>query len=295
MQEQSAEMNGKVMINEAPPKGAFVRAAGSDFMIGDVVIPAGRRLTPQDVALLGALGLTEVLVLRRIKIAILSTGAELRAGGSALESGQIIDTNGLMLKQLLDRFPATISLPPPLPDSYEKTLEALKQTAVTHDVIITSGGISVGSHDFVRDVVHKIGIIYFWRLAIRPGKPVLFGQIGHCYILCLPGNPVSTMVTFFLIVVPFLQTLCGQETVLPPSFSVPLGAAFRKDARLRHFPRARLEKINNQWKAFPYPDQSSHLIGSLVATDGLLDLPQGLTDFPVDTLVQFRPFSGLFF
>ena len=294
MQEQCDVDGGQLIVKQRPEQGACIRKAGGDFTRGDHVVSNGRRLQPQDIALIGALGITDIKVQRRIKIAIFSTGAELRPAGSKLEAGQIADTNGLMLTQLLSNYAVDATLMPPLPDAYDATVTALQNAAKIYDVIITSGGVSVGSHDFVRDVIHELGTIHFWRLAIRPGKPVLFGQMGDCLMACLPGNPVSAMVTFFLIVAPLLEALSGDQAVLPPAFNVPIAKDFIKDSHLRTFSRARLERHEDQWRAMPYHDQGSNLIGSLTGANGLLDLPIGVAAMAENDMVAFRPFTGLF-
>jgi molybdopterin molybdotransferase len=294
MQENCNEKSGVLTLPSQPLAGNAIRKSGADFKQGDIALAAGRRLQPHDMAVLGALGCTEIFVLRKTRIAIISTGTELRPADAILTEGQIADTNGLMLKQLLSRFAVEIDLLPALPDNYEATLAMLTQAATTHDLIITSGGVSVGSHDFIRDVVHKVGHVHFWRLAIRPGKPVLYGKINKCLLTCLPGNPVSAMVTFLLITSPVLNALNGLPVQLPPAFTVPLGTALSKESQLRDFPRARLEIHCGTWKAFPIRSQSSNLIGTVSGADGLLDLPVGETSFAENTLVAFRPFYGLF-
>jgi len=294
MQEYCAETPDTVTIKALPELGACIRRAGSDFRKGDLLIPKGKQLTPPDIALLGALGIGEITVLQPIKIAIFSTGEELRTAGSDLQTGQIADTNGLMLQQLLRNFAVTTDVLPALPDEYAATATALSGAAKHYDLVITSGGVSVGSHDFIREALHQLGQIHFWRLAIRPGKPVLLGQIDRTLYVCLPGNPVSAMVTFFLIAAPLLHRLYGGTASLPPAFTVPLGQTMKKDAHLRTFSRARLELRDGVWKAVAYRDQSSHLIGSLAGTDGVLDLPIGASVFAENDEVLFRPFNGLY-
>src|SRR5262249_48822099 len=159
-----------------------------------IALNAGHRLRPQDIALLRALGLVEVSARRKLKIAIASTGTELREGGADLGPGQIIETNGLMLGQLLAHLPAEITIMKSLPDDRAQTEKALAEAGAVYDLILTTGGVSVGDHDHVRPALTAKGRVHFWRLAIRPGKPVIFGEIGKAYAVGLPGNPVSAMV-----------------------------------------------------------------------------------------------------
>ena len=294
MQEHCTREGDRLRFAPVPPLGSSVRRKGNDIDAGDLAISAGHTLRPQDIALIGALGLTEVAIRRPLRIAIASTGMELREAGATLAAGQIIDTNSLMLAQLLAASGAVITRLPALPDAYDATAAALTGAAAAHDIIITSGGVSVGGRDYVRDVLHDKGQVHCWRLAIKPGKPVLLGQIGDCFMAGLPGNPVSAMVTFFLIVQPLIRALNGQSTALPPAFEAKLAAPIDKETHLRVFPRVSLRVVDGIAQALPYRDQSSNLIHSLAAADGLLDLPIGVSRYAAGERVAFRPFTGLF-
>ena len=291
MQEYCAIANDVLTVQNLPPRGGNIRQAGADIAAGAIALPAGHKLRAQDIALLGGLGFTAVPVLRKLRIAIASTGHELLPAGTPLAPGQIIDTNSLMLRQLLANADGKITMLPALPDDYIATHNALQHAAMDHDLIITTGGVSVGDRDFVRDVLHENGTVHFWKIAIRPGKPVLFGQLGDCLMLGLPGNPVSALVTFCLLVQPLLAVLCGNTPVLPPAFHVPLAVDLNKDVLLRSFPRAKLVLQNGEWQALPYHDQSSNLFTSLTQSDGLLDLPSETGNHAAGELVQFRPFN----
>ncbi len=289
MQEDCRVEARRVTIDPVPPLGANIRLAGNDIGVGDTALPAGRRLRPQDIALLRALGFVEVRVTRRLRVAIAPTGAELREGGAELGPGQIIETNGLMLSQLLAYFPVEVTLLDPLPDDRERTEAALAQAGADHDLIITTGGVSVGDHDHVRPALLARGHVHFWRLAIRPGKPVLFGEVGQAVMLGLPGNPVSAMVTFLMVAAPILTALLGAEAVPPAGFPAKLAAPIAKSPGLREFPRVRLES----GRAQPYRDQSSNLLTSLSWADGVLDLPVGPAAYEAGDTVLYRPFAAL--
>jgi len=197
------------------------------------------------------------------------------------------------LAQLLAGFPAEVTLLEPLPDDRAATEAALVGAAANHDLIITTGGVSVGDHDHVRPALIAQGRVHFWRLSIRPGKPVLFGEVGAALMLGLPGNPVSAIVTFFMVAVPVIRALLAQKAGELPGFAVKLASPLRKEPHLRDFPRARLEWVNGEPRAQLYRDQSSNLLTSLAWADGLLDLPVGPAKIEAGDTVIYRPFAAL--
>lgn len=293
MQEDCRRDGEAIVIDPVPPQGANVRRAGNDIGEGDTALAGGLRLRPQDVALARALGFVDIQVRRKLRVAIAPTGEELREGGADLGAGQIVETNGLMLKQLLDRLPVEATILATLPDDRARTEAALASAAAGHDLILTTGGVSVGDHDHVRPALEALGRVHFWRLAIRPGKPVLFGEIGRASMIGLPGNPVSAMVTFLMVALPAIRALSGAAPRATLGFAVPLAEPVRKPPTLRDFPRARLEWEGGGLRARPYRDQSSNLITSLAWADGLLDLPIGPSEFAAGDVVTYRPFEGL--
>ncbi len=293
MQEDCTRDGNHIVVDPIPAKAANVRFAGGDIEVGQAAVTAGRRLRPQDIALLHALGVASVSVKRRLRVAIASTGTELREAGATLEAGQIIETNGPMLAQLLANFPADVTLLPPLADDRGRTERALAEAGALYDLIITTGGGSVGDHDHVRPALAAQGLVHFWRLALKPGKPVLFGRIGAACMLGLPGNPVSAMVTFLIVGVPAIRKLLGMPAAPLPGFTVPLAAPLSKSPKLREFPRVRLEWIDGKPQAVPYRDQSSNLLTSLAWADGILDLPVGPSRIEAGETVVYRPFSAL--
>ncbi|MDB5393669.1 MAG: moeA 2, partial [Rhodospirillales bacterium] len=228
MQEDCRVENGTVIIDPVPPKAANARLAGGDIRVGEIALAAGHRLRPQDVALLHALGVALVWAKRRLRVAIASTGTELRETGATLEVGQIIETNAMMLAQSLGNFPADVTILAPMPDDRALTEAALAKAGGAYDLIVTTGGVSVGDHDHVRPALASQGTVHFWRLELRPGKPVLFGQVDRAEMLGLPGKPVSAMVTFLLIGLPVIQALLGAPNQPAPGFAVALDSDVTK-------------------------------------------------------------------
>ena len=292
MQEYCKVEGDQLYLDPVPPQGAHLRHSGADIAEGDIALPKNKKLTAQDIALLGALGIKKVTVKRPLCIAVASTGLELEAadegqGDTGSKAGKIIDTNTLMLTQMLEGCGIDVEQARALPDDYEQTATAFKTLCQRHDIIVTTGGVSVGDRDFVRDILHEQAEVIFWKIAIRPGKPVLVARMGETIIVGLPGNPVSAFVTSYLIVRAVIRCLNGEETELPDGFPVPLATSISKPEHLRCFLRARYEG----GKVTAYHDQSSNLYSSLTQANGLIDLPVGKSSAEKGETVIFRPFS----
>jgi molybdopterin molybdotransferase len=293
MQEDCSRDGDVLRIRTVPGPGANVRRAGEDIRAGDVALAAGRRLAPQDLALLLSLGERAVDVRRRLRVGIVSTGTELRTiddGKGPPRPGQIFDSNRPMLATMLRRWPVEVETLPILPDDRAATEAALQAAAQRFDLLLTTGGVSVGDHDHVRPTVERLGEILFWRLFIRPGRPVLLGRIGGAYLVGLPGNPVSVAVTFALLARAVLSALAGFEAPRLLRLPVTLASVHSKPARLNEFVRARIE----DGRAVLYRAQGSNLLTSLAWSDGLCDLPAGRESFTPGDVVDFLPFGGLF-
>lgn len=294
IQEECEEREGHVVLPEKWSAGNHVRRAGEDFRAGDVLLPKGHRLSPQAIGLAASCGLTQLRLHRRVRVALFSTGNELReAGGGPLQDGQIYDSNRPMLKALLEGMGCEVKSVGPIPDEVEATKRALREAAALADVIVTTGGVSVGEEDHVKAALQAEGALSLWRVAIKPGKPLAFGRIGQTYFLGLPGNPVSSFVTFLLFVQPFLRELGGEAP--RPLRSFPVHAAFTRphgDKR-REFVRAQLvEGADGAVWAKPYSRQSSGVLSSTTWADGLVDIAGGRTVTEGD-IVPFLPFEGL--
>jgi molybdopterin molybdotransferase len=198
-----------------------------------------------------------------------------------------------MLAQSLANFPADVMVLDPLPDDRALTEQALVRAGSLYDLIVTTGGVSVGDHDHVRPALASQGTVHFWRLALRPGKPVVFGQVGGAAMLGLPGNPVSAYVTFLMVALPVVKALLGTPDAPAPGFIVRLAERLTKSPKLREFPRVRLAWTDGQLRALPYRDQSSNLLTSLSWADGILDLPVGPSELKSGDSVLYRPFAAL--
>ncbi|WP_420590098.1 molybdopterin molybdotransferase MoeA [Bacterioplanoides sp.] len=231
MQEQvtvDATNDAQVTLQREVRSGSHVRNAGEDIAVGQVVFEPGRKLRAADIGLLSSLGLAEVRVIRRLRVAVLSTGDELKKPGETLEAGQFYESNGYTISAVLHKLNAEITNFGILPDDLETLRSAFRQANEVADVVITSGGVSVGEADFVKDVLDELGEIAFWKLAIKPGKPFAFGFLPDSVFIGLPGNPVSALVTMHQLGVPMLNKISGQESQTSLRIAAKAGCAIKK-------------------------------------------------------------------
>ena len=273
MQEDVVREGDTAMFREAVKPWENIRFRGEDVKMGTVVIKAGERVTPGGIALLGALGLNELAVHRRPTVAMLATGSELREAHEPLQAGEIYESNRAALAALLGSAGALPRLFPVIPDALDETRRALRRAFDECDVVVTSGGVSVGELDFVKDAFRELGgNLDFWRVAIRPGKPFAFGSLGEKLLCGLPGNPVSAFVTAAMFVWPVILRLQGARDVeLPAQFAIADDVFGNKTDR-RHLMRVRVDSHGHVALAGL---QASHALGSLAAANGLIDVPAG--------------------
>ena len=258
-----------------------------------MVLEAGRRLRPQELGLAAAVGAAELQVVRRLKVAVLSTGDELVPPGQPLAPGQIHDSNTSTLIGLLTRLGCECLPPLRLPDDAEATREGLSRVAAAADVIISTGGVSVGEEDHVKAAVSALGALDLWRVAIRPGKPFAFGRVGGTPFLGLPGNPVSVFVTCLILARPFLLKRQGCGALEVPALPVRAGFDWpRPDRKRRDYLRARLQVRDGQWQAHIHPQQGSGVLSSCAWADGLVRLEPGQSVRAGDT-VPYLSFNDL--
>ena len=288
MQEDCEVREGEVRIRRAPRLGDHIRRAGEDIQRGQAVLAAGSRLNPGRLGVAAAAGAAVLKVYRRLRVAIFFTGDELVMPGQPLPAGAIYNSNRAILSALLADLGCEVIDLGQVADRLDATVAALEEASRVADVVVTSGGVSVGEEDHVKHAVERLGRIEMWKVAMKPGKPLVYGQVGAADFLGLPGNPVSAFVVFCLFVRPFLLRRTGALPETPLEFPVPAAFDWPKPGKRREFLRARLE--NGQ--AVLYPSQSSGVLTSVAWADGLVDIPIGVTVKPGDT-VTFLPLSEL--
>ena len=296
MQENCERRGEGIRVNKAVLPNENVRPIGADIKAGSTVFAQGRRLRPQDIGALASLGLTEVSVTRKLRVALMTTGDELQRPGSALLPGQIYDSNFATLTALLTGLHVDIVDCGRVGDTLAATRDALLDAAGRADCVITTGGVSVGEEDHVRAAIEQLGTIDLWKLAVKPGKPFAFGKITSegesCQFFGLPGNPVSAFVTFALVVRPTLLALQGATKASPHSFPVRSGFSRDKGGPRQEYLRAVLELAPEGLVATPSRNQSSGVALSLSRSDGLLIVPPSV-GVSQGEILQFIPFSEL--
>jgi molybdopterin molybdotransferase len=291
MQEDCVEDGGKVRLPAGLKRGANRRRAGEDVTAGATVLAAGVRLRPQEIGLAASLGLAELPVYRRLRVALISTGDEVREPGTPLPAGAIYDANRYALRALLEGLGAEVSDLGILPDHRGTIQSTLAHAAKTHDLIVTSGGMSTGEEDHMKAAVEAQGRLHFWRLAIKPGRPVAMGQVGRVPFLGLPGNPVAVMVTFLVLARPLILRLAGATDIAPRSFRAVSGFSYRKKPGRCEYLRARLEPgADGGWVAKRFPRDGAGILSSMVDSDGLVVLDEAATDIAPGASVPFLPF-----
>lgn len=276
--------------------GANIHLAGSDFSAGQIVVKGGRRLRPQDVGIAAAAGHARLTVRHRLRVAVFSTGDEVVEPGEPLRPGAIYSSNRHALMALAGRLGCAVEDLGNLPDDLDVTARALAQASERVDLLITTGGVSVGGEDHVRAAVERNGEIHLWRMLIKPGKPTALGRVGRAAFVGLPGYPVSAQVMFMIFARPVIHRLSGAlaEPISPWRFKVASVSSYAKNTARREFVRARLEAgPDGAPQARLYRVQDSSVISSLVETDGLVDLREETKRIEPGTAVDFIPYSAL--
>jgi molybdopterin molybdotransferase len=286
--------NTHVVIPPGIKQGANRRFAGEDIAAGDVILKAGTKLRPQEIGLTASIGLKTLSVYKPVRVALFSTGDEVRDAGEDLPPGCIYDANRYSVAAALERLGCIVDDLGILPDSYNVIRDTLSAAADDHNLIMTSGGVSTGEEDHVRAAIDTLGKMHFWRLAIRPGRPLALGQIGNIPFIGLPGNPVAVLVTFMRFARPAILRLGGSRVTEPAMYRVRAGFPLKKKLGRREWLRVRLDRdADGAPVARKFPRDGAGILTSMVESDGLVELPEELTSFEAGTMVDFLPFSEI--
>lgn len=290
---EEGDSGNHVILKKAPEQGQNIRPAGQDIRAGESLLAEGTRLGPQHLGLLASVGLAEVPVRRRLKVAILCTGDELIPPGQPLTPGKIYNSNRYTLQGLLQAAGCQILDLGDVADTFEATCDALKKGAAGADLVISTGGVSVGDEDHVRAAVQALGRLDLWRLAIKPGKPFAYGEVAGTPFVGLPGNPAAVLVTFLVLVAPYLRRCQGiAGNTGAHSYPVPLGFAVEKATHRRDFRRVRYHRSDHESWLEEAPNQSSGMLSSACWADGLALIPENRTLARGDS-VDYFPFNEL--
>ena len=291
MQEDVVTSDNTIIIKSGLKFGANRRLQGEDTKAGDIALKQGQKLRPQDLGLAASIGHSELKVYRPLRVGVFSTGDELAEPGNRLSDGAVFDANRQILISLIMSLGAEVSDLGILPDEATAVRKGLSKAAEHHDLLLTSGGVSVGSEDHVRDAVETLGHLHFWRLAIKPGRPIALGQIGDTAFVGLPGNPVAAMVCFIKFTRPLILGLSGSIEKEPIFYPVTADFNYEKKAGRREWLRARLEQEPGRPPiAILFQPQGSGIINSLVQSDGLVEIAEDVTRITAGQTIDFLPF-----
>lgn len=294
VQEVARREHERVFIPAGQKKGQNLRHAGEDLAEGGVAIPAGKRCGPAELGLIASLGIAEVCVRRRLRVAVMSTGDEIASIGRPLGPGEVYDSNRYTLHGVLTRLGCELLDLGVVPDRPEALEAAFSEASQAADVIITSGGVSVGEADFIREMMNRMGEVAFWKLAIKPGRPMAFGRIGDAVLFGLPGNPVAVMVTFYQFVQDALLQLMGVAP-LPAPERFPVRAAFsmRKQPGRVEYLRGRLQHDGGTLAVALAGAQGSGVLSSMSEADCFVVLPADCSAVQEGDTVLVQPFHGI--
>jgi molybdopterin molybdotransferase len=295
MMQEDATLDGDTLLLPAGLKrGANCRPAGEDVAMGATALAAGTRLGPAEIGLAAALGLPSLSCTRRLRVGVFSTGDELVSPGLPLAAAQTYDSNRFTLLALLAGLPVEPCDLGILPDAPEATAQALCQAAATHDLLLTSGGVSTGEEDHVRAAIEGAGRLVFWRLAVKPGRPAAMGVVGGTPVLGLPGNPVAAVVCFLHLARPLILRLAGARAETLPRFPATADFHHRKKLGRREYIRVRLRRDASMLSAEKFEREGAGLLTSLTETDAFGELTEDQRDIAPGDLIQVLPFSALF-
>jgi len=295
MQEHVKAEQDRVTIGPGYKKGQNLRRAGEDLAVGQVALKRGLPLRPAEVGLISSLGIGEVMVYRKLRVAFFSTGDELVSIGTQPREGQIYDSNRYTIHGMLTRLGCEVLDMGVVRDDPKLLEKAFHDAADAADVVITSGGVSVGEADFVKDLLNKLGEVVFWKIAMKPGRPLAYGKIGAAHFFGLPGNPVSVMVTFYQFVRDALLSLSGRDPVPPlPTFKVPCVSSLKKAPGRTEFQRGVLEcDSHGTWSVRVTGEQGSGILRSMSEANCFIILPDAQGNVASGTLVEVQVLEGV--
>ena len=293
VQENCERAGDTVQVREATRQGDNVRATGNDLRRGDVVIQPGKRLSPFDIGTLAASGSSVAPVWTRPRVAVFSTGDELQAPGTELAFGNIYDSNRFAVEALLARLPVAVENLGVLADDAHLVAGALREASATCSLILTSGGVSVGDADVVKSTVQALGALSFWRLNLKPGKPLAFGHIGESLFLGLPGNPVSTIVTLLMIAKPAIAQLCGMQPEVPVAVRAELTEPIAHKPGREEFQRGVATYAQGAVRVQTTGDQGSNRMSTFTDANCLIRIPKNCGSLAQGDRVDVLPFEGL--
>lgn len=292
MQEQVELAEDKIRVGAGHRLGQNIRRAGEDISQGDIVLTQGQLIRPAEMGLLASLGLAEVTVYRKLRVALFSTGDEIQQPGSPLSTGQIYDSNRYSLLGLLNELNVEILDMGNIPDDPDSIRNVLQTASTQADVIITSGGVSVGEADYIKQLLQELGEVVFWKIAMKPGRPLAYGKIGTCHFFGLPGNPVAVMVTFAQFVRDALMLLMGQQAVTHFTFQAICTTPIRKLPGRTEFQRGILtQDEQGQLHVCTTGDQGSGILSSMSRANCYIVLPAEQGNVAEGSIVFVQPFS----
>jgi molybdopterin molybdotransferase len=293
MQEKTVSKGEYINLLEVPNQGANVRLVGEDLKQGQTVLNKGHQMQAADLGLVASLGIAKVMVYRHLKVAFFSTGDELVSVGNPLASGQIYDSNRYTLYGMLKRLNVQMSDLGVVPDQPDLLEATLLKAANENDVVITSGGVSVGEADYMKTLLSKHGQVLFWKINMKPGRPLAYGKVNQAHYFGLPGNPVSAMVAFYQFVRHALLLLMG-STIKPfPMFQVECTEHIKKAKGRTEFQRGTLFEVNGQWKVKPLANQGSGILSSMSNANCFIVLAEDLGHCEPGTMVNVQLLEGI--
>jgi len=294
MQERVKVTGDEIQLTHTTKQNANIRLSGEDLKIGQTVLASGHKMNPADLGLVASLGISEVVVYRKLKVAFFSTGDELVNVGSPLLEGQIFDSNRYTLFGMLTRLGMHINDLGNVPDDPAKLEKTLLNAALMNDVVITSGGVSVGEADYMKSLLTKHGQVLFWKINMKPGRPLAYGKVGEAHYFGLPGNPVSTMVTFYQFVQPALQALSGEDYKLAPILSAKCTLPLKKITGRTEFQRGVLSlNDDGTWTVAPLPNQGSGVLNSMSVANCFIVLDENVGNCEAGEIVKVQIFQGI--